>query len=388
MAHHTHLPQLTLQEKERRWHLLRERLNQAGLAALIVYGNTQLGVPVHYLSRVWGTKHNLLIFPVQGEPILLIPSNTGTTAETLVRQGCWIAADHIHPSANPAVDAARHLTRLNLQREKIGIDSLRFWPVFEYQALTELCPQAEMVESHRLFGEIRGPKSDEELNQMRIAIQISDLAHYTFLSHLRPGMTEIEAAAPVQRLLDEHDISDRIVLIHSQPQIVYPRQPAASMIECPNPVVFSPEFTRRAGYGAQMIRTYAWEKPTGIYARMFEMWAQMRQMIAEEFRPGVEITAAAQKVEAMADEWGFECDKLGHAIGLSYGDAPYVTAAPDQRDYMAWTILARETYAIHPMIRIKGGSAPFSMIGDMYFIGEERTERMTTTLSGLPEFIP
>jgi hypothetical protein len=121
---------------------------------------------------------------------------------------------------------------------------------------------------------------------------------------------------------------------------------------------------------------------------MFAMWADMRQMINEEFRPGIEITAAAQKIEKFVDQYGFECDKLGHGVGLSYGDAPYITAAPDQRDYIEWTILPREVYAIHPMVRVKGGKPPFTMIGDMYFIGEDETRRMTTALSDLPELIP
>ena len=137
-----------------------------------------------------------------------------------------------------------------------------------------------------------------------------------------------------------------------------------------------------------MIRAYWWEEPEGIYAQMFRLWSDMRQMIKEEFRPGVEITDAGQKIEDLIDSYGFECDKLGHAVGLSYGDAPYITAGPHEKDYMEWTIQANEIYAVHPMVRCKGYVAPFSMIGDMYFIGPEGTEWMTTALPGLPEIIP
>ena len=381
-------PELSQQEKDRRWSLLRNRLRQEGLSALIVYGNSQLGVPLHYLTQVWGTKFNMLIFPAEGEPILLIPSNTAQTGALLVSQGCWIPEEQIHPSANPSVDAAKHLFQLNLHREKIGIDSYRFWPVFEQQTFLDLCPDVELVEAHRMFGEIRGPKSDEELSVMAKAIQISDMAHYAFLSHLKPGMTEIDAAAPANDILNANDVSDRIILIHSQPELVYPRAPTRAVIQPSSPVTFSPEFTRRRGYGAQMIRGYWWEQPTGIYLRMFAMWAELRHLIEATFRPGVEITDAARKIEQFVGEHGFECDKLGHGVGLSYGDAPYITAAPNQRDYLEWTILPREVYAVHPMIRVKGGKPPFTMIGDMYFIGEDGTRRMTTTLPGLPEFIP
>jgi Xaa-Pro aminopeptidase len=382
------MPELSLKEKERRWSLLRKTLKKAGLSALIVYGNTQLGVPVHYLTQIWGNKQNMVIFPVNGEPVFLIPSNTGMTGEQLVKQGCWIAADNILSSFNLAVDAAKIVTELKLQKTKIGIDSFRFWPVFEYQTFSGLCPKVQLVESHRLFGEIRGPKSREELAIMENAIRISDLAHYTFLANLKPGLTEEQVVGKANDVLTAHDIIDRIILIHSRPEAAYPYRPGPTVIQKPNPVTFSPEFTRNAGYGAQMIRGYWWEEPKGIYKKMFSLWAEMRQMVVRELRPGIEITDAGKKIEELVSDWGFECDKLGHAVGLSYGDAPYITAGPHERDYMEWTILTDEVYAVHPMVRCKGGKAPFTMIGDMYFIGRDATRWMTTALPGLPEMIP
>ena len=382
------MPELSLKEKDRRWSLLRKTLKKAGLSALIVYGGTQLGVPVHYLTRVWGTKQNMVVFPVEGDPLLLIPSNTGMTGEMLSKQGCWIPAENIRSSANLAADAAKIITSLGLQKTQVGIDSFRFWPVFEYQTFSALCPKVRLVEAHRLFGEIRGPKSAEELAVMDEAIRISDLAHYTFLANLKPGLTEEQVAAKANEVLTAHDVVDRIILIHTRPDAPYPYRPGPTVIQKPNPVTFSPEFTRNAGYGAQMIRAYWWEEPEGIYKKMFSLWAEMRKMIVREFRPGVEITAAGQKIEDLVADFGFECDKLGHAVGLSYGDAPYITAGPHERDYMEWTILTDEVYAVHPMVRCKGGKAPFTMIGDMYFIGKDATRWMTTALPGLPEMIP
>jgi Xaa-Pro aminopeptidase len=382
------MAELSIKERDRRWALLRKTLQRAGLAALMVYGGTQLGVPVHYLTRVWGNKQNMVIFPVDGEPVLLVPSNTGLTGEQLVKQGCWFTAENIRSSANLAADAAKLITDFKLENSQIGIDSFRFWPVFEYQTFSEMCPKVRLVESHRLFGEIRGPKSAEELAVMENAIHISDLAHYAFLANLRPGLTEEKVTARANEVLNDHDIIDRIILIHSRPDAPYPYRPGSTLIQKPNPVTFSPEFTRNAGYGAQMIRGYWWEEPKGIYKKMFELWAEMRKMVLREFRPGVEITGAGQKIEDLVADFGFECDKLGHAVGLSYGDAPYITAGPHERDFMEWTILAGEVYAVHPMVRCKGGKAPFTMIGDMYHIGKDATRWMTTALPGLPEYVP
>jgi Xaa-Pro aminopeptidase len=380
--------ELSLNEKSRRYALLREKLKKAGLSALIVYGGSQLGVPVHYLTKIWGAKNNTVIFPVEGEPIFLIPSNSILSVDHIVKQGCWIPRENIHLSANLTVDTGNELKRLKLETSRIGIDSFRFWPVFEYQTFMEILPKAELVESHRLFGEVRGPKSQEEMVEIQKAIRISDLAHYTFLANLKSGLSEAEVAAPANQVLDNKGVGDRIVLIHSQPEAVYPNRPGPAVIRYPNPVTFSPEFSRNAGYGAQMIREYWWEEPAGIYKRMFELWAAMRQMILAEFRPGIEITAAGKKIEDLVAKYGFECDKIGHAVGISYGDSPYITAGPEEKDFMEWTILANEVYAVHPMVRCKGYVAPFTMIGDMYHIGQDNTRWMTTALPGLPEFIP
>ena len=379
---------LSLKEKERRYLLLRQKLESAGLSALIVYGGSQLGVPVHYLSMVWGIRLNAIIFPVSGEPVLLVPSNTGITGETLAKQGCWIAPENVYPSPDLAPDLAKHIIRLKLQKSRIGIDSFRWWPVRDYQIFSSACPDVELVESHELFGEVRGPKSDEELAEIEKAIWISDQAHYTFLANVKPGMTEIEAANKANEVLEANGVGDRIILIHSNPELVYPHRPTPALIQKPNPITFSPEFTRALGYGAQMIRAYWWEEPKGEYRQMLDLCGDLRKMLEQEFRPGLKITQVGQKIEKMIVDRGYECDKLGHGLGLSYGDAPYLTRSPDERDYMDWTVQAREVYAVHPMIRGRDGKPPFVMIGDMYFIGKDGTRRMTTTLSGLPEMIP
>ncbi len=381
-------PELSLKEKERRYALLRKKLQNAGLSALIVYGGSQLGVPVHYLTRVWGNKMNLVIFPAVGEPVFLMPTNSGLTPAKVAGMSGWIPAENIQLSTDPPVDAARLITRMKLQKSRIGIDSYRWWPVFEMQKFTELCPKVELVEAHRLFGEIRGPKSAEELAVMQKAIQISDLSHYVFLLNLKDGLTELEATRESINVLDTHGIGDRIILIHSQPEATYPNRPGPAVIRRPNPVTYSPEFTRNLGYGAQMIRAYWWEEPKGIFKKMFKLWAEMRQMVIEEFRPGLEITDAGKKIEDLIADYGFECDKMGHAVGLSYGDAPYITAGPHEKDFMEWTILPGEVYAVHPMVRCKGYTAPYSLVGDMYLIGKDRTTWMTTTMPELPVMIP
>ncbi len=381
-------PELSLKEKERRYGLLRKALQKAGLSALLVYGGSQLGVPVHYLTKVWGNKMNMVVFPAVGEPVFLVPTNSGLTPEKVAGMSGWFSPENIQLTPNSPVDAAKLIKKMKLQNSRIGVDSYRWWPVFEQQQFLEICPKVELVESHRLFGEIRGPKSAEELVVMQKAIQISDLAHYVFLLNIKDGLTELEATRESIKVLDTHGIGDRIILIHTQPEATYATRPSNAVIHKPNAITYSPEFTRNAGYGAQMIRAYWWEEPKGIYKKMMELWAEMRKMTLKELRPGIEITDFGQKIEDLVADFGFECDKLGHAVGVAYGDAPYITAGPHEKDFMEWTVLPGEVYGVHPMVRCKGYKAPWSMVGDMYLVGKDKTTWMTTAMPELPVMIP
>jgi Xaa-Pro aminopeptidase len=317
-----------------------------------------------------------------------VPTNSGLTPEKVAAMSGWILPENIQLTPNTPVDAARLIKKLKLQNSCIGVDSYRWWPVFEQQQFLEICPKVELIESHRLFGEIRGPKSAEELAVMQKAIQISDIAHYVFLLNIKDGLTELEATRESIKVLDTHGIGDRIILIHSQPDAAYATRPGNAVIRKPSAVTYSPEFTRNAGYGAQMIRGYWWEEPKGIYKKMFELWAEMRKMTLKELRPGIEITDFGQKIEDLVADYGLECDKLGHAVGVAYGDAPYITAGPHEKDFMEWTVLPGEVYAVHPMVRCKGYKAPWSMVGDMYLVGKDKTTWMTTAMPELPVMIP
>ena len=139
--------ELSLEEKERRWSLLRERMTQEGLGAIIVYGiaDYKREVPCRYLTNMaisQGCEH-VLLFPINEAPILLV---TYHEPSSLAKTLSWVPTENIHFSAHWGVDLAKHLSALKLQNERVGIDSRGMLPVQEYLAYKELCPDIEPVE--------------------------------------------------------------------------------------------------------------------------------------------------------------------------------------------------------------------------------------------------
>jgi Xaa-Pro aminopeptidase len=376
-------PQLSLEEKERRWSLVRKRMVQEGLAAVIVYGNDRhkRDIACRYLTNmlIFPPCEHLLIFPIGGPPILLV-----TMPENFVfaKMISWIAAENIYESVDLGVDLVKHLTALKLEDKRVGIDNPKLWQVQEYLALKESCPKIKVVEVTRWLSEMRAQKSSEEIHQMENAVRIGELVQRAFLAHLKTGMKEEAVVAKVEEVARSNGVEKRLWLMNSTPEIPWPWVPGKTIIKKPNPVVFSPEFAMTEGYACQVIRTYCWEEPKGEFKRMWELCGEMRHMVPNEFRPGRRIGDVAAKVENLISEFGFEYFNMGHGLGLHFFEEPPIRPGID------WTIMPNEVYVFHPLIRSKGGAGPMAWVGDMYLVGEGGTRWLTPFLPGLPEMIP
>ena len=74
MAPHEHqyeLPMLSGTEREGRWRRVRQQMSQAGLDCLVAYGAPG-SLSALYLTQV--DMEGLAIFPLEGDPIFLLPS--------------------------------------------------------------------------------------------------------------------------------------------------------------------------------------------------------------------------------------------------------------------------------------------------------------------------
>jgi Xaa-Pro dipeptidase len=379
-------PDLSLKEKERRWSLARRKMAQEGLAAIIVYANDghKRDIACRYFTNmlIFASGEHMLLMPVAGDPILLMSAGEQIF---FARKISWIPAQNIYDSANKGADLTRHLIALKLQNKRIGVDNPDMWPVRDYLALKALCPDVELVDVTRWLTEIRVQKSSEEIRLMEDAIRIGELAHRTFLANLKPGMTEEEVVAHVEKVARANGVERRLWLINSTPEIAWPWLPGKTRIRKSNPVSFSPEFARTEGYAFQAIRTYCWEEPKGEFKRMWELWGELRRMVPQEFRPGRRIAEVAAKIEGVIKDWGFDYFNMGHGLGVHFFEESAISPNPLYPD---WTLMPNEVYVFHPMVRAKGAKGPLAWVGDMYWVGEDSTRWMTPFLPGLPEMIP
>jgi Xaa-Pro aminopeptidase len=379
---------LTLQEKERRWSAVREKMAQQGLVALIVYGDNVAAreVACRYLTNMsidCNCKH-FLLFPVDRDPVLLVAVSSVNVFFS--KRLSWVPAQNITRSFNQGADLVKHLISLNLHNKRIGIESPRDWPAGDYNTIRESCPGIELVDATPLLTEVRRQKSREELGLMEEAIRIGELAQLTFRANIKEGLREEEVVGKVEDVIRANGVERRFWLICSSPELPYPWVPGDAIIRRPNPVAFSAEFQRTRGYACQVVRTFCWEEPKGEYKRMWDLWKELRHVVLTEFRPGRSVVEVSAKLEDMVSQWGFECDYLGHGLGVSIFDAPAFNAKQEREG--SQVLKPNEVIVFHPMIKSKGGKGPLAWVADMYLTGEKETKWMTPFLPGLPEMIP
>ncbi|MBT7858447.1 MAG: aminopeptidase P family protein [Nitrospinaceae bacterium] len=360
-------------------------MSKEGLSAIIVYGcdGHTRDVPCRYMTNmpIIAGCRDILIFPADGEPVLLV---TYPTQTFFAKRISWISEENVHGSTDIVNDLKKHLESRNLMTERVGIEAPGLWPAQDYLAFLEACPKVQLVDTSKWMSKIRAQKSDEELKLMREAVDIGELALEAFIDNLRPGMTEEKAVAPVEEILRANGVEKRLWLMSSTPEMASPWLPGETIIRKPNPILVSLEFQRSRGYTCQVVRNYCWEEPTGDYKKMFDLWKELRILPSEELRPGRNINSLGQRIKELVRDWGFECSMLGHGLGMDFFEEPAINSGPLEEE---WLVMTNQVFVFHPQVRPLGGGGPFVFVGDMYLVGEESTEWMTNFMPGLPEMI-
>ncbi len=157
----------TLQERDRRFRIIRENMEKEGLDALIVFGSTSVGGQWNgnftYLSNyclIFSTA--VIFFPREGEPAMFVP---GENQLLDARRSGWI--EDMHLSGQPTRDVGGHLKSRNAAAGKIGVSSLVSFPSDALGELRAQLPRAEFAEASSVIFDAREIKSDEEVEAAR-----------------------------------------------------------------------------------------------------------------------------------------------------------------------------------------------------------------------------
>lgn len=223
-------PNLSEKERDRHWRLVKEFMKAERLDCLVVFGGESRERFDRYLTN--DRPGGVVIFPLEGELVHLTWSFLDVTShlESALRgEASWVRDMRVGSWGAGIVEVLREK---GYERANIGVVGLNtvapyelegFVPYRTWAYILANLPYANFREVSAAFCQLVFVKSDEELQLVRRAAEIGELAAEAMLKTTRPGASEVEiyAAATNQLSLNgargQFAPAGHLMSIHSGP---------------------------------------------------------------------------------------------------------------------------------------------------------------------------
>jgi Xaa-Pro aminopeptidase len=313
---------------ERRFALARDLMQEEELSALVLFGNSGVSrgnmANAFWLSNHLDLHHCYLVVPADEsrEAALYtgltnhVPNAREVSDVPVVEWGGY----------NPAEKVVARLRDLGVTRGRAGLVGVNAkfsmgMPYAHHAHLRAELPELELVEVTGRFQRLRTVKSEEEIEWLRKAAELTDRGILALAEGARPGMTDVELVALAEAAFRPGGGTPRIMFLRSMamddPNGCLPAQnPSRRQIEAGDVIIteFSASYW---GYTGQIQRpVFVGGEPTAEWQELFEVALASYKAIRDVLRPGTteaEVIEAAEPIRAA----GLEIyDDLVHGYGV------------------------------------------------------------------------
>lgn len=241
----------------------------------------------------------------------------------------------------------------DLGLKKVGFEG-RVMPFAEYKKIgdylgksTRLVPTAGLIEKQRQY------KDPGEIRKIKKALAITADAFGFAQQLLKPGMTELEVSAELERYIRARGASKSSfdTIVGSGPNSSYPHhQTCARKLRDNEPVLIDMgvEFD---GYKSDLTRVFFLGKINFLARKVYAIVREAQEKALEKIAPGVaarEIDAAARSFIARKGFGACFSHSLGHGVGLEVHEEPHLSAKSDA------IITETQVFTLEPAIYVAG----------------------------------
>ncbi|MDD4107439.1 MAG: Xaa-Pro peptidase family protein [Prolixibacteraceae bacterium] len=188
-------------------------IKAAGLDACLVHATESDMANVRYLSEYWPTFETAAVFvPAEGESVLLVgPESEIYASHRSVFKNIEKMIEY-RESAEPECPGMIFTTYRDVVNKyfpqktikKLGIVGWAITPLPVYTSLKNQFSEADLIKADETLLPLRFVKSENEIQCMKKAYEISELAIDAIINEIRPGMTELQVIGIAQREIYKH----------------------------------------------------------------------------------------------------------------------------------------------------------------------------------------
>jgi len=356
------------QEFERRYKAIRELMKQGDIDCLLV-----VGLPDDFnrgnIRYITGSgRGGCCIFPPEGSPVMLTGPGQSKSPKLRRTIGALDLLD-LRETGDPAQQVVKEIGRFD-NGHKIGFVGMGCISVPMYLAIKESYSE-RLVDCVWMFEKLRTVKSNEEIEQTRIAASIADGVFSMLREMISPGLGEFEIYGAVKKAIYENGCEYSFDLIDAAGATMNMSFfPTVDRLE-ENGTLFMEITPAFEGYYAQLPVTL----PVGRYPpsvrEMVSAWAAADKAARDVLHPGTKVSDIYNVLIESVKKSGFISPyRPGHSLGLDALDFWSITETNE-------TILQPGmVLAVHPSVMKELGGDGCGM-GYTYLITETGAEKLS-----------
>ncbi len=360
-----HLP--SQKETDRRYKNLRAAMERDGLDALIVCGNQYAGFEgaVTYVSGFEIVhRYVYVVIPLAGEPTLVFPREARWIGDKVKP---WVK-DHVWPDipGQWIVDRGREK-----KWKRVGVYGMNFiMAVRDYRELEKAA--FELVPYDFEFDMARAVKSDEELAEVRDAMDIIVDGFWALVGAFQPGKTEAEIMAPAVERFFARGAGPRMMNIllsgsHGEAEASF-KVPGHRTVATDDLLLYSLEITGAGCYWVEFSRPLIRGKLSPQTQAMANAYPEALEAARKKMRAGELASNVHRVVAETFARHGFALGHLsGHSIGTTMLEHPAIGAKSDV------TLQENMIFSLHPQVVDQDGKVCL-YTQDTYRIGKTEGE--------------
>jgi Xaa-Pro aminopeptidase len=282
-----------------------------------------------------------VLFPLEGEPTLVFP-----------REARWIG-DKARPWVNdqvwpdvPGIWIAQRCREKGYKR--VGVYGLNFvMAVRDYRELA--AASVELVPFDTAFDMTRAVKSEEELTEVRDAMDIIVDGFWALVAAYEPGKTEAEIMAPAVERFFARGAGPRMMNIllsgtHGEAQAAF-KVPGNRVVAPDDLLLYSLEVTGAGGYWVEFSRPLIRGKLSSRTQAMADAYPDALEAARKLMRAGELASTVHRTVAEKFAKHGFALGHLsGHSIGATMIEYPAIGAKSDV------TLEENMIFSLHPQV--------------------------------------
>ena len=381
------IPQLSLQERDRRYKIVRTEMAQRGIDCLLLPANTgrweQLQGDSRYLTTIGGFATEVFtVFPREGE----------VTAYIFNRAAWWKQAQKwvvdVRDGRNRwGQNAIERINELGLQKGTIGISGLSglfrapegIIPYSSVKAIQDAFPQAQIINATEMMQEIRAVKSAEEVSMLEQSAGIVEKTIEAMVENANPGVSEKELyGAMVHAMLANGGELPTLFFLSAGPGLNNSSfVPTDYRIQKGDRIIDEIE-AKYGGYAAQAVCPVVIGPPDNEYQKMIDISRACFDAILGAMKPGVTFGALFNVYKRTVEEQGkgkyLWNHPMMHARGLG-DDGPALLGDKDLERFSKIELQTGMTFILKPQVRPAEGKGRASL-GDTVTVTERGARRL------------